>query len=79
MCGLNVPRALVAYEYLITLNDEAYMIFTRWRATTWLFLLNRYMVLFFAIVATAPSTVLVRLPSFDYIHFANSCFQRCGV
>ena len=61
ICDVTEPVAvLVIYEYLITLRDEAYMVSTRWRTGTWVFVLNRYILLFLAVAALIPLTDSVR-------------------
>ena len=53
--------AFIGYEYIITLHDEAFILLSRWRKTSWLYILNRYMLLFFVISACVPLTASVRL------------------
>ncbi|KAJ3554875.1 hypothetical protein NM688_g2883 [Phlebia brevispora] len=48
--------ALIAYEYLITLQYEyEYLWQRKWTAATWLFLANRYLMLAFIIEVAAPA------------------------
>ncbi|THG95253.1 hypothetical protein EW026_g6366 [Hermanssonia centrifuga] len=49
--------ALVAYEYIITLEQERTMIWHRkWTLATWLFMINRYLLIGFIILSVAPYT-----------------------
>ena len=50
--------ALVAYEHLLTVEDEYTLVLSRkWTATTWIFLVNRYVLIFGAIMDNLSSTV----------------------
>ncbi|THG94807.1 hypothetical protein EW026_g6731 [Hermanssonia centrifuga] len=49
--------ALVAYEHIITLEQERTMIWHRkWTLATWLFIANRYLLIGFIILSVAPTT-----------------------
>ena len=51
---------MVAYEYLFTLKDEHTVVLRKkWTATTWIFLINRYVMVFGAITELLPSTPTV--------------------
>ena len=53
--SFRILAAMTAYEYLITVGKEVDMIHRRkWSATTWLFVLNRYVLLASAILAVVP-------------------------
>ncbi|THG95373.1 hypothetical protein EW026_g6270 [Hermanssonia centrifuga] len=58
--GSNITysmTALVAYEYIITLEQEMAMVWHRkWTLATWLFIANRYALIGFIIWSTAPTT-----------------------
>ncbi|PSR79351.1 hypothetical protein PHLCEN_2v7073 [Hermanssonia centrifuga] len=53
----NVNLALVAYEYVLTINQEIAMIWRRrWTLVTWLFMANRYLMIVLIIWDVVPST-----------------------
>ena len=57
--------AWVIYEHILTLEDEYMFIWKRkWTGTTWLFLLNRYTLLFITICGVLSMTSKVDLISF---------------
>ncbi|PSS37388.1 hypothetical protein PHLCEN_2v752 [Hermanssonia centrifuga] len=50
-------QALFAYEYIITLEQERTMIWRRkWSLATWLFMINRYLLVGYIIWTATPST-----------------------
>ncbi len=52
--------AMVAYEYVLTLNQEVTMIWRRrWNAVTWLFMANRYVLIALTIIVISPYTAKV--------------------
>ncbi|THG92749.1 hypothetical protein EW026_g8260 [Hermanssonia centrifuga] len=62
--------ALVAYEYILTVNQEVAMIWRRrWTSVTWLFIANRYIMIALIIWDVSPSTVQVGfMPPFQLNH-----------
>ncbi|THG94529.1 hypothetical protein EW026_g6961 [Hermanssonia centrifuga] len=49
--------ALVTYEYILTMNQEVAMIWKRkWTFATWLFIMNRYIMIALAIWDISPET-----------------------
>ncbi|PSS32238.1 hypothetical protein PHLCEN_2v2007 [Hermanssonia centrifuga] len=55
--------ALVAYEYIITLEQEMAVVWHRkWTLATWLFITNRYLLIGFTVLSVAPTpSVIVEL------------------
>ncbi|THG93861.1 hypothetical protein EW026_g7488 [Hermanssonia centrifuga] len=49
--------ALIAYEYIMTIDQEVEMIWRRkWTLVTWLFMANRYITIAFIIWEASPLT-----------------------
>lgn len=58
-CHLSTLQsvALAFYEYVLTWRDEQALVWQRkWTASTWLFMVNRYLLLFIAIRNIIPYT-----------------------
>lgn len=67
--------ALAAYEYILTLRDEQMLIWHRkWTASTWLFLANRYLMMFQVIQSLTPYTSEVG----DCLLFSHDILLNCG-
>lgn len=48
--------ALVAYEYMITIRQEVETMWMRkWTAATWLFLVNRYLMITYTVIQGIPT------------------------
>ena len=61
--------ALVCYEYFITVNDEIDILWRRkWTFATWLFILNRYLLLATVIIQASPIGPSVRYWLFVVYH-----------
>ncbi|THH00540.1 hypothetical protein EW026_g2019 [Hermanssonia centrifuga] len=49
--------AVITYEYVVTFGQEVEAMWLRkWTGATWLFLVNRYMMIAGAVIAAAPYT-----------------------
>lgn len=60
MAHNHTQSALAAYEYFALWDDERAIIRTRgWIASTWLFMVNRYLMVFVAIIQFVPYKTLV--------------------
>ncbi|THG96897.1 hypothetical protein EW026_g5016 [Hermanssonia centrifuga] len=50
-------NALIAYEYIITVNQEVTMIWKRkWTIVTWIFFANRYLMVLNAVSDSLPAS-----------------------
>ncbi|THG97990.1 hypothetical protein EW026_g4108 [Hermanssonia centrifuga] len=62
--------ALAAYEYAITIRQEVTMVWLRkWTISTWLFLVNRYLMIILVILGLLPVVAKVR----SYIIIRRGC------
>ena len=58
--GSRTLVALAVYEWLITLEKEFELLaYRKWSVTTWLFVVNRYLLLVTAVLTICPSTIHV--------------------
>lgn len=54
--------ALAAYEYVITFQQEVSMLWRRrWSAVTWLFVLNRYLLMIVTVCTVVPTSAQVSI------------------